>query len=137
MHRYLVRAVLPLVLLLCVAAAHAGDEAIDQAEVAVTIASFAYSPEELRVPLGTTVIWTNTDSASHDVVSEDRFSIISPYLGRGESYAQRFEQPGSFAYFCSLHPSMQALLIVELPVQQRSELYLPMLSGDGGGSGGA
>ena len=94
---------------------------------AVTIAGFAYSPEQLTIPLGTTVTWTNNDAAPHDVVSYDRFSIVSDLMETGESFAQRFDEPGSFAYFCTLHPSMQAVVVVEPPTGPLP-VFLPLLA---------
>lgn len=97
---------------------------------AVTIASFAYQPEDLRVAAGTVVTWTNNDVADHDVITDDRVTIISPLLSTGESYAQRLDRPGIFTYFCSLHPSMVGTITVEEPVLGSSRLHLPLLRGD-------
>ncbi len=87
-------------------------------EMTVTIESFAYSPAELTVPVGTTVVWTNEDDVAHTVTAgtpdapePDLFDSGS--LGSGESFSFTFDEPGSFAYFCTLHPNMRATITVE------------------------
>lgn len=95
------------------------------APVPVAIANFAYAPEELTVPVGASVIWTNTDEASHDVVGEDR-SFSSLLLTTGQRYQTRFDAPGRFSYFCSLHPGMAGVVNVEVPGRE-ARAFLPQV----------
>lgn len=79
---------------------------------AVAIRGFGYHPFELRISAGTTVVWTNYDSASHDVTASNG-SWASPLLGEGDSFSHTFTQPGRYAYTCKVHPYMGAAVIVE------------------------
>jgi plastocyanin len=69
-------------------------------------------PYQLTVPAGSTVVWTNYDSVSHDVTASND-SWTSGLLGEGESYARTFSMPGKYGYICRVHPYMNAVLIVE------------------------
>ena len=80
-------------------------------ETAVTIANFAFDPATLTVTIGTTVKWTNQDSAGHTVTADDN-SWSSGNLNQGDSYSHTFTQAGTYAYHCGVHPSMKATLIV-------------------------
>ncbi|MEW6035512.1 MAG: cupredoxin family copper-binding protein [Candidatus Micrarchaeota archaeon] len=70
----------------------------------VTIQGFAFSPADLTVAKGTTVTWTNQDSAPHTVKFGD--GTESPTLSKGQSYSRTFSEAGEFSYICGIHPSM-------------------------------
>ena len=72
----------------------------------VSISNFSFSPASISVKKGTTVTWTNQDSAPHTVVG-DNGGPESQILSRGTSYSYTFDTTGTFAYHCSIHPSMQ------------------------------
>ena len=95
-------------------AAPAQDEAAAPAEVAVTIADFAFSPNVLEIPAGTTVTWTNNDAAPHTATSTDGV-WDSAILNTGDSFSVTFDEPGTFDYICSLHPNMTAQIVVTAP----------------------
>jgi plastocyanin len=59
----------------------------------------------VTVPAGTTVTWTNRDQVPHTVVAKDK-SWRSAALDTGDSYSHKFDAPGTYDYFCSLHPQM-------------------------------
>lgn len=77
---------------------------------AVTIDDFAFSPAELTVPLGTTVVWTNNDNAQHSITGDDGLS--SPGLGQGDTYEHTFTTAGTYAYACGIHRSMRGTVVV-------------------------
>lgn len=81
----------------------------------ITIKDFAFSPAALTIKTGTTVTWVNDDSAPHTVVSDDGAPapFTSPQLATGASFPQRFAQAGTYAYHCSIHPSMKGTVVVE------------------------
>jgi plastocyanin len=79
----------------------------------VTIAGFAYSPSTLTVSRGTTVTWTNNDSAPHTVTSDGSGPLNSSTLGRGASYSFTFTSAGTFSYHCAVHPSMHGTIVVK------------------------
>lgn len=78
----------------------------------VNIMSFAFSPQTLTISPGSTVIWTNSDSVAHTVVSDTGNEIDSPNLAQGESYSHIFTIPGTYTYHCSIHPSMTGTIVV-------------------------
>jgi plastocyanin len=79
----------------------------------VTITNFAFSPAILTVPAATALVWTNEDDAPHTVKGiGDNSPIVSPPLDTGESYSMVLERPGTYQYFCTLHPMMVGTIIV-------------------------
>ncbi|MFI9723113.1 cupredoxin family copper-binding protein [Streptomyces sp. NPDC052396] len=76
----------------------------------VTIAGFAFSPSTLTVSKGTTVTWTNNDSAPHTVTGS---GLNSPTLSRGATYSFKFNSTGTFSYICTIHPSMHGTVVVK------------------------
>lgn len=82
---------------------------------AVTIQNFAFSPATLTVKPGTTVTWTNQDSASHTVVSADGApaAFQSGTLATGSTYQFTFATAGTYPYHCSIHPSMTGTIVVQ------------------------
>jgi plastocyanin len=87
----------------------AGDSGASPA--AVGIADFAFSPQELTVPAGTEVTWTNGDGVPHSVVAEDG-SFRSETLDSGATFSTTFSSAGSYAYLCGIHSSMRGTIIV-------------------------
>jgi len=84
----------------------------------VKIEQFAYEPRSLRVAPGTTVVWTNRDDAPHTVTDENR-QFESPPLDSDGGYEHRFDRPGTYRYFCALHPHMTGQITVELETAPR------------------
>lgn len=78
---------------------------------AVTIANFAFGPSAITVAVGTTVTWTNSDTAGHTVTADDG-SFKSGTLGTGATFTQTFATAGTFAYHCSIHKSMTGTVTV-------------------------
>jgi Icc protein len=71
----------------------------------VTIDNFSFSPGATVVPVGTTVTWTNRDDIPHTVVSTEQ-KFKSRVLDTDERFSFRFDGPGTYKYFCSIHPKM-------------------------------
>ncbi len=78
----------------------------------VLIKGFAFSPQTLTVPPGTTVTWKNLDDEPHTVRGADA-QIRSDALDQGETYSVRFEKPGTYKYGCSIHPQMSGTIVVQ------------------------
>lgn len=78
---------------------------------AVQIQSFAFNPNSLTAPVGTTVTWTNNDSAPHTATARDG-SFDTGQMAQGESKSVTLNTAGTFEYFCAVHPRMVATLIV-------------------------
>ena len=83
-------------------AAGAGVAQPGTAESAVTIAGFAYQPQNLTIAVGTTVTWTNTDTVAHTVTWDDK-SVDSGLFQQGETFSYTFTTPGTFGYYCIPH----------------------------------
>ncbi|MDE1933868.1 cupredoxin family copper-binding protein [Bradyrhizobium sp.] len=83
-----------------------------QARNEVVIDNFTFGPHDLTVPAGTTVKWVNHDDIPHTVIASDK-SFRSKALDTDDSYAFTFTGPGTFSYFCGLHPQMTGTIIVK------------------------
>ncbi len=77
----------------------------------VTIDNFMFTPMELTVPAGAQVTWINKDDVPHTVVSVDH-KFKSQALDTDEKFSFTFSDPGTYEYFCSLHPRMTGKIIV-------------------------
>jgi plastocyanin len=82
----------------------------------VAIREFRFLPDTIRVPAGTNITWINCEEdfadEPHTTTSEEggwRSDLLSP----GDLYQRRFDQPGTYSYFCEPHPFMTATVIVE------------------------
>jgi plastocyanin len=77
---------------------------------------YEYAPDDIRVPVGTEVIWKNQSDDVHTVTSEDGGPLDSggfdDPVEEGEEYAHVFDTPGEFNYFCEFHP-MEGTVRVE------------------------
>ncbi len=80
-------------------------------ETAVTIQGFAFNPPTIEVAAGTTVTWTNMDSAPHTVTSSGNFQ--SGRLDQGATFQHTFDMPGTYDYFCEYHANMKGQVIVK------------------------
>jgi Icc protein len=77
----------------------------------VVVDNFSFSPAAAMVPAGATVTWTNRDDVPHNIVStEKRFA--SPVLDTDQHFSYRFDAPGTYRYYCSLHPRMTGHIVV-------------------------
>jgi plastocyanin len=96
------------------AAASQESGASTTASTSVDIMGFAYSPANLTIAVGDTVVWTNHDTAPHNVViSDGPVRFTSPTLNQGDTYTYTFTVAGTYEYYCSIHPDMQATITVE------------------------
>jgi plastocyanin len=79
----------------------------------VKIDNFSFGPVTLTVPVGTAVTWTNRDDIPHTIVStDDPKAFKSKVLDTDEKFSFTFSKPGTYLYFCSIHPKMTGKVIV-------------------------
>ena len=78
----------------------------------VKIDNFSFGPGTLTVAAGTMVNWTNRDDIPHNVVSTDGV-FKSKVVDTDEKFSYTFAKPGTFPYFCSLHPKMTGKVVVQ------------------------
>lgn len=79
----------------------------------INIQNFAFSPKELTIQVGDTIIWTNMDSSSHTITSDSGTELSSSSFGSGQTYSHTFNTIGNFAYHCAIHTSMKGTITVE------------------------
>src|SRR6266567_810544 len=82
------------------------------ADTTVKIDNFTFNPPRLVVKAGTTVTWDNADDIPHTVVASGK-AFRSKTLDTEDKYAFTFTTPGTYEYFCSLHPHMTGSIVVE------------------------
>jgi plastocyanin len=66
--------------------------------------AYRFDPVAIRVPVGTTVTWTNDDNFTHDVRVQGNAGWHSQPVRPGESVSHVFAQAGTYAYECAFHP---------------------------------
>jgi plastocyanin len=79
---------------------------------AVEIVEFEFEPEEITVPAGTTITFTNQDKAAHTATADDS-SFDTEELGKGDSAEETFDEPGTYSYYCRFHVFMKGSVVVE------------------------
>jgi plastocyanin len=91
----------------------AGNDVTITADTArVEIRDNQFAIQRLVIRPGTTVVWVNQGNLPHTATS-DNGVWNSPLLSRGESYSRVFNEPGEFAYHCTPHPFMTAVIVVQ------------------------
>jgi plastocyanin len=78
----------------------------------VKIDNFSFGPATMTVAVGTTITWTNHDDIPHTVVSTDGV-FKSKVLDTDEKFTFTFDKPGTYPYFCSIHPKMTGTVKVQ------------------------
>jgi len=88
------------------------------ADATVKIDNFTFDPPRLTVKAGTTVTWYNEDDIPHTVAATGR-QFRSKALDTDDKFSFTFTTPGSYEYFCSLHPHMTGVIVVEAATGSR------------------
>lgn len=80
----------------------------------VDIKNYAFSPQEIKVKKGTTVMWENYDLVPHTITMDEKSKTgpNSELFGKGKNYSYIFSTPGTYAYHCEPHPYMKAVVVV-------------------------
>jgi plastocyanin len=81
------------------------------APATVSIIDLTFQPTDIEIPVGTTVDWTNEDPFAHTVTARDG-AFDSGTMDGGEAFSQTFSEPGTYDYFCAIHPSMTGTVTV-------------------------
>jgi plastocyanin len=77
----------------------------------VEIVDFAYDPDPTTIQAGGKVTWINRDSAPHTATADDG-SFDTGTIEQGKLKSESFKQPGTYTYFCEVHPSMHGTVEV-------------------------
>jgi plastocyanin len=80
------------------------------ARAEISIENFSFNSAAITIDKGTTVTWTNNDSAPHQIKSD---TFNSGTLSNGQSYSNTFNDSGTFNYSCAIHPSMTGSITVK------------------------
>jgi plastocyanin len=76
----------------------------------------AYRARKVSIPLGGTVRWRFADPDEHDVTLVDGpVGFGGPWSRRGDTYARRFDVPGTYKLYCSLHPAYMSQVVTVRP----------------------
>ena len=78
----------------------------------IGIDNFSFTPPTLTVKAGTKVTWINNDDVPHLIVNVQSKFKPSPVLDTDQRFSATLTKPGTYNYFCSLHPKMQGVVIV-------------------------
>ena len=84
----------------------------DDAPHVVTVDDFTFNPQRLTIKAGSIVTWTNKDDIPHAIASVSAL-FRSKALDTDDNYSFTFTSPGTYQYFCSLHPHMTGTIVVE------------------------
>lgn len=80
----------------------------------IAIDNFTFEPPTLTVPAGTKVTWVNHDDVPHTVTSTTRPKRFdSKALDTDATFSHEFTAPGTYEYFCAVHPKMTGKIIVK------------------------
>lgn len=90
----------------------------------VTISDFKFTASTVTVHAGQTITWTNDGPSSHTATANDG-SFNTGILNKGASASHTFTQPGTYTYFCQIHPFMHGTVIVLPAVTTRAASHTP------------
>ncbi len=80
---------------------------------AIKIDNFSFGPATITIPAGSTVTWTNNDDVPHVVSSDDNKLFKSKALDTDDRFSFTFTNPGTYNYYCAIHPKMTAKIVVQ------------------------
>jgi plastocyanin len=86
--------------------------AANPTQTSVEISNFSFQPSSIVIQAGTVVEWTNNDTTAHTVTTDDG-KIDSGRILVGGKYTHLFTTPGTYAYHCSVHPTMKGTIVVQ------------------------
>ena len=79
----------------------------------IVIKDFSFNPKILTVKSGEKITWINRDEEPHTVVSVEKQFKKSNALDTDQEFTITAGAPGTYTYFCSVHPKMTGTIIVE------------------------
>jgi len=82
----------------------------------VAIMNYDFYPTSLTIPEGTTVTWVNMDFVKHTVTSGSEQAQTNLFdsheLNHMQSFSYTFSAPGTYTYYCDIHPNMVGTIVV-------------------------
>lgn len=83
-------------------------------DMKIDITNYMFTPNKVTVTPGTKITWVNHDEVPHTIADKDK-KFRSSALDTNDIYSYTFTTPGTYQYFCTLHPQMLATIIVAAP----------------------
>ena len=90
-----------------------GTESIGASGNRIEIKDFAFNPQTTTVKSGQKITWINHDEEPHTVVSVGKKFQKSSALDTDQEFSITAGAPGTYEYFCSVHPKMTGTIVVE------------------------
>jgi plastocyanin len=87
---------------------------VEGEETEVLAIDNVFQPEDVTVPAGTVVLWSNNGRNDHNIIPEDEgaeWRVESEDFVPGDEAEFRFTEPGSYRYFCSIHGTIDVGMI--------------------------
>ena len=79
----------------------------------IEIKDFAFNPQTLTVKSGEKITWINRDEEPHTVVSVEKQFKKSSALDTDQEFTITVGAPGTYTYYCSVHPKMTGTIVVQ------------------------
>jgi plastocyanin len=79
----------------------------------IEIKDFAFNPQTITVKSGEKVTWINRDEEPHTIVSVEKQFKKSSALDTDQEFTITAGAPGTYTYYCSVHPKMTGTIVVE------------------------
>ena len=89
------------------------DDSTTSKQNRIEIKDFAFNPQTITVKSGEKVIWINRDEEPHTIVSVGKQFKKSTALDTDQEFTITVGAPGTYDYFCSVHPKMTGTIVVE------------------------
>ncbi len=88
------------------------DDSTSSKQNRIEIKDFAFNPQTITVKSGETVTWINRDEEPHTIVSVGKQFKKSTALDTDQEFTLTVGAPGTYDYFCSVHPKMTGTIVV-------------------------
>ena len=89
------------------------DDSTSSKQNRIEIKDFAFNPQTITVKSGEKVTWINRDEEPHTIVSVGKQFKKSTALDTDQEFTITAGAPGTYEYFCSVHPKMTGTIVVE------------------------
>ena len=89
------------------------DDSTSSKQNRIEIKDFAFNPQTITVKSGEKVTWINRDEEPHTIVSVEKQFKKSTALDTDQEFTITAGAPGTYDYFCSVHPKMTGTIVVE------------------------
>jgi plastocyanin len=89
------------------------DDSTGSKQSKIEIKDFAFNPQTITVKSGEKITWINRDEEPHTIVSVEKQFKKSTALDTDQEFTVTAGAPGTYTYFCSVHPKMTGTIVVQ------------------------